>query len=157
MKANPATVTAMAAVPERCYFGDYPTLSETAAVYGRKTAVQWLSAQLTAASAFCGARNMTAGQIDTLAQMIHSEYCWLRITEVMLFLYKWMTGKYGEQYGSVDPQSIMRALATFVNNDRATAYDIRERERQRTLNEQYARNAVPMPDYVKQTINRVRK
>lgn len=130
-KVNPAVQTAFARHPDSCYFGDYPTLGQLNAAYGRTMASQWLVAQLTNLSEFSGARDVTANQLEDLSRIVAQEYHWLKITELLLFFYRFKTGRYGRFYGSVDPLVITTALREFVGERNAayTRHEQQERER----------------------------
>lgn len=134
-KVNPDVQTAFARHPESCYFGDYPTLSELNNAYGRTMASQWLVAQLTNLSEFSGARDVTAHQLEELSRIVAQEYHWLKITELLLFFYKFKTGCYGRFYGSVDPLAITTALREFVGG-RNTAYARHEQEERERIEEE---------------------
>lgn len=134
-KVNPDVQTTFARHPDSCYFGDYPTLSELNSAYGRTMASQWLVAQLTNLSEFSGARDVTAMQLEELARIVAQEYHWLKITELLLFFYRFKTGSYGRFYGSVDPLVITTALREFVR-DRNTAYSRHEQEERERMEEE---------------------
>ena len=127
MKCNPGVQTTFASHPETCYFGDYPTLAELNAAYGRTMASQWLLPQIANLSEFSGARDVTEVQQEELSRIIAQEYHWLKITELLLFFYKFKTGCYGRFYGAVDPLAITTALREFIR-DRSTAYAKHEQE-----------------------------
>lgn len=134
-KVNPDVQTAFARHPERCYFGDYPTLSELNNAYGRTMASQWLVAQLTNLSEFSGARDVTAPQLEELSRIVAQEYHWLKITELLLFFYKFKTGSYGRFYGVVDPLVITTALREFLA-ERNAAYARHENAERERLKEE---------------------
>ena len=134
-KVSPAVQTAFARHPDSCYFGDYPTLGQLNAAYGRTMASQWLVAQLTNLSEFSGARDVTANQLEDLSRIVAQEYHWLKITELLLFFYKFKTGRYGRFYGSVDPLVITTALREFVG-ERNAAYARHEQQERERIEEE---------------------
>ena len=134
-KVSPSVQTTFARHPDSCYFGDYPTLAELNNAYGRTMASQWLVAQLTNLSEFSGARDVTAHQLEDLSRIVAQEYHWLKITELLLFFYKFKTGSYGRFYGAVDPLVITTALREFIG-DRNTAYARHEQEERERLEEE---------------------
>lgn len=140
-KANPSVQTAFASRPDSCYFGDYPTLGELNAAYGKTMAAQWLVAQLTNLSEFSGARDVTVLQLEELSRVVAQEYHWLKITELMLFFYRFKTGRYGRFYGSVDPLVVTTALREFLA-ERNAAY-ARHEQLERERKEEEERKAHP--------------
>lgn len=134
-KVSPAVQTAFARHPDSCYFGDYPTLEQLNAAYGRTMASQWLVAQLTNLSEFSGARDVTANQLEDLSRIVAQEYHWLKITELLLFFYRFKTGRYGRFYGSVDPLVITTALREFVG-ERNAAYARHEQQERERIEEE---------------------
>ena len=131
LKCNPGVQTTFARRPDACYFGDYPTLAELNAAYGRTMASQWLLPQIANLSEFSGARDVTEVQQEELSRIIAQEYHWLKVTELLLFFYKFKTGCYGRFYGAVDPLVITTALREFVGERNAayTRHEQQERER----------------------------
>lgn len=113
---------------DRCYFGKAPTMGQVNTAYGKKTAQEWLTVQLADLSEFSGAKEkITARQIKQLADIIATDYHWLKVSEVMLFFRKFKRGEYGKFYGAVDPLTITTALREF-QRDRNTAYFRHEQE-----------------------------
>lgn len=160
VRANPDTVPAMARHEEECWFGTSPTLSEVSAVYPANQtqggavsgAVVWLCPQLTRLSLFSGAQNMTPAQVKDLAETIAAEFHYLKITELMLFFHRFKSGRYGRFYGSADPLVITTALREFCR-ERGEAIAERDRKVRQAEREEWARRAVPMPDYVRRTLD----
>lgn len=114
--------------PERCYFGQAPTMGMVNTAYGKGTAQEWLTYQLTDLSEFSGAKEkITANQIKQLADIIATDYHWLKVSEVMLFFRQFKRGEYGKFYGAVDPLTITTALREFLR-DRNDAYARHEQE-----------------------------
>ena len=158
-RANPDTVPAMARHEDECWFGTSPTLSEVSAVYPANQtqggavsgAVVWLCPQLTRLSLFSGAQNMTPAQVKDLAETIAAEFHYLKITELMLFFHRFKSGRYGRFYGSADPLVITTALREFCR-ERGEAIAERDRKVRQAEREEWARRAVPMPDYVRRTL-----
>lgn len=130
-KCSPSVQTAFARNPKVCYFGNYPTLADINMAYGNTMAAQWLIPQLYDLSQFSGANNITASQLEELARIIATEYPWLKVTELLLFFYKFKTGRYGKFYGAVDPLVITTAIREFVidRRDAYTQHELEERQR----------------------------
>ncbi len=130
VKVNPDAQIAFAAKPKAAILGDYPTLRDIDSGYGKDFSVEWLLPQIADQALFTGAKNLTAQQQLGLARVISTEYKYLKITEMLLFFYKFKTGKYGRFYGTVDPMVITSALQQFVK-DRNTMIDYYDLEKKR--------------------------
>ncbi len=127
---------------ERCYFGTAPTMGMVNTAYGKKTAQEWLTAQLADLSEFSGARDKITGrQIKQLADIIATDYHWLKISEIMLFFRKFKRGEYGKFYGAVDPLTITQGIQEFLR-DRSEAWAKRDqKEMEARQAEEQARRA----------------
>ena len=132
-KVNPKTQVSFAANPQKAVMGDYPTLTDICIAYGKTFAEQWLYPQITDLTIFTGARNLNKEQVRELASVIAIEYRYLKVTELLIFFYRFKTGHYGRFYGSVDPMVITCALREFVK-ERNEFIDTFERE-QRDMQE----------------------
>lgn len=130
-----------------CYFGDIPTLSQINEAYGRHTAVMWLVPQLYDLSEYCGCREKLQGKpLEQCADIIASEYHYLKVTELMLFFHRFKVGKYGRFYGSVDPLVITTALRDFIT-ERAIAYETHENQQNQARMEEYKAKAISYEEY----------
>lgn len=109
------------------FMGDYPTLTDIRLTFGGRSDEMWLLPQIANISAFSGAKLLDGSQQQYLAQLIATEYHYLKITELLLFFYKFACGEYGKFYGSVDPMVIMQALHWF-REERAQHIDRFEQE-----------------------------
>lgn len=113
--------------PDYCFFAEFPTLAKVRAVLGNNAPVAWLVPQLLDLSEFCGCKDkLTTRQMEQLASIMANEFYWLKISELMLFFYKFKAGCYGKFYGAVDPMTIMCTLREFVREERNAAYARRE-------------------------------
>lgn len=75
----------------------------------------WLMTQLYNLSEFCGCRNKLGdNQLEDCATLIAQNYYYLKVSELMLFFYRFKLGMYGKMYGSVDPLVIMTAIRDFI-------------------------------------------
>lgn len=127
---NPDYQREIVGLPEKCFFGDYPTLAQIVC-YGKNMAVVWLVPQLFNLSEYCGCKEkMTAKQIEECAFTISTEFHYLKVSEFMLFFHRFKSGRYGRFYGSVDPLVIMTSLREFLK-ERGTAYDEHYQEAKR--------------------------
>ncbi len=129
---------------ERAAFvGDYPTLTDIRLTFGGRSDEMWLLPQIANISAFSGAKLLDSGQQQYLAQLIATEYHYLKITELLLFFYKFACGEYGKFYGSVDPMVVMQALHWFQEY-RASSIDRYEQEDQERAEAEYNRQHPPL-------------
>ena len=124
---NPSYQDKICKNPEHCFFAEYPTLGKVRAVLGDYAPEMWLVPQLLDLSEFCGCKDkLTTRQMEQLAGIMAGEFYWLKISELMLFFYKFKAGCYGKFYGAVDPMTIMCTLREFVRDERNAAYARRE-------------------------------
>lgn len=99
---------------DRCFLADYPTLAEVRNAYGTSAAQMWLVPQLINLSEFCGCREkFTEDQLENCADIIAQTHYDLKVSELMLFFFRFKAGRYGRFYGSVDPMVITTALWQF--------------------------------------------
>lgn len=118
---------------ERAYNGTAPSLAVVKSAYSYDIAVVWIMAQLENLNDFCGVKEkMNTEQMECVADLVLSEYFYLKITELMLFFYRFKCGKYGEFYGVVDPQKVMIALGKFDKENYAekVRFDKAQREKE---------------------------
>ena len=113
--------------------GDYPTLTEVNMAYGASAAEKWLMLQVASLALYTGAKNLDKYQMNSIASVIATEYRHLKVTELLLFFYRFKAGHYGHFYGSVDPMVITCALRDFMDerNDMLSRYEQEQRERER--------------------------
>lgn len=116
---------------ELCHFGDFPTLAEVGRSLGGGTPKAWLVPQLANLSEFCGCKNkITPQQTRELAAIIAQEYFFLKVSEVMLFFYRFKAGEYGRFYGNIDPMVITCALREFLRDRSEAIFRHEDRRRQ---------------------------
>lgn len=107
-----------------CYFGDYPTLRELNGTYTPRTAQAWLVPQLVDLSEYCGVKEkFTTNQLSQCSDIIASDYSYLKVSEIMLFLARFKRCCYGRFYGSVDPLVIIEALKEFCRERNIAYYE----------------------------------
>lgn len=138
-----------AEITNLCLFSPSPTLSDLNAIYGKNVPIAWLMAQLFSLSEFCGAKDkMSEDKAEQTAFIIASSHFYLKVTELLLFFHKMKAGDYGQFYGVIDPQVIIRAINTFIMQDRNPAID-REESRIRLIQrEEERQNAVTYEEYL---------
>ena len=129
MTFNPDLQRVVADNEQRAILGTAPMLCVLDAAYGDGSAVTWLIPQLHNLCAAVGVKTkLDDAQLAQLARMIRTEFGYLKVTEVMLFLYRIKGGHYGEFYGSVDIQRVMRALRGKFTDERANVIKAQEEE-----------------------------
>lgn len=112
---------------ERCCCGKAPTLGDIARIYGNGAPKKWIVEQLYDMIEYCGCKDkFTDNQYYTLAGMIYDTFFFLKVTEIMLFMYLFKMGKYGHFYGYTDPMTIFQALDCFNKNERREIIDQKE-------------------------------
>ena len=151
-RVNPDTQASFALHPVKAVTGDYPTLSELCDCYGKEAASAWLVPQLADMTMFTGAQNLKEKQQEQLADILAVEGRELKVTELMLFFYRFKTGRYGRFYGTVDPMVVTTALQDFIrerneiirnNQDEVAAqWDEQARKRWATMADEIGK-AVP--------------
>ena len=127
---------------DRALFGKAPMLCTIDAAYGEGSATQWLIPQLYNMCVAVGVKTkLDDVQLIQLAEMIRSEFGNLKVSEVMLFLWRYKAGHYGELYGAVDPVRIMRALRGRFSDERARRIAQHERMEHERERKQWAKEA----------------
>lgn len=92
-----------------------PTLADIRQCYGTQAAVAWLGTQLQSISEFSGAKaKLTPRQTDDTAMAFLTRYYYLKVTEFLLFFFRFKCGDYGLFYGAVDPMVMLSAFRTFL-------------------------------------------
>lgn len=127
---NPDTQVFFGRNTEAAVMGDYPTLNDINAAYGKDFAVDWLMPQIASIATHTGAKNLTIDQAHELARIIAAEYHYFKITELLMFFYRFKAGHYGRFYGSVDPMVITCAIREFKRerNELIGIYEQQKRE-----------------------------
>lgn len=132
--------------PDLCFFGDFPTLSQIKA-YGINFAGTWLLPQLYNLSEYCGCKEKLQGKpIEDCADVIASEFHYLKISEMMLFFYRFKSGRYGKFYGSVDPLVITTSIRDFLK-ERIYAYEQHDKREREWKEMESRKNYVSWKDY----------
>ena len=127
---------------ELCIMGDFPTLEELKGEYNSMMPTVWLLPQLQNLSKFCGVKDkLDNKQLEQCAFIIATEYSYMKVSELMLFFYRFKSGQYGKFYGNVDPLVITTALRDFAA-DRNVEQDHYEEVRRKKELEEYMKHAV---------------
>lgn len=143
---NPIHQAHYCAYPSKCYFGKAPTLAELDRKYGRGTAAMWLVPQIYNLSEYSSAKKMEGGIAQELARVIAANYHFLKVTEMMLFFFRFKNSDYEQFYGSVDALAITRSLKQFLD-DRAAAYERAAGEAEKRRCEENRKKAVTREQY----------
>lgn len=140
-----------------CIDGDYPTLALVGAKFSRKVVVAWLVQHLFNLSEFCGCKEkLSNDMMDELGFIIMNEFYYLKMTELMLFFYRFKLGEYGKFYGSVDPMVILSSLRQFVTW-RNVQIDRYGNERKQQQMEEWRKTAISREEYEKRLKNEKHK
>lgn len=122
--------------------GEYPTLNDVALAYGRTAPIQWLIAQLTNLSEFCGVKDkLTGDQTEELAWLLKGQYGYYKVTQFLVFFHDFKLGRFGKFFGAVDPLVITSAIKEF-DKERAMLLSKLEREEEDKRLREDAKNAL---------------
>lgn len=81
--------------PDKCHFGNSPTLSQLNACYGETAAEAWLVPQLYELSEFEGLKGQAdRHQLAKTAKIVSTEFYFLKTDELLLFFYRFSAGRY---------------------------------------------------------------
>lgn len=134
-----------------CILGEFPTLAEVKTAYGQNAPVAWMIPQLYSLSEYCGCRDKLQGKpLEECAFVISSEFYNLKVSEIMLFIHMFKSGKYGRFYGSIDPLVITTSLRQFVK-DRNKAIDRYAQERKELEDEEAKKDVITWEQFCKET------
>lgn len=148
---NPSTQLEICTDVRDCFLGEHPTLGLLRTAYGNEAATMWLIPQLYNLSEYCGVKNKLEGTpLMECASIIGNTYSYLKVSEIMLFFYRFKSGRYGRFYGNVDPMIITSSLQLFVN-ERNTFYDKIENEKREKEMEESRRNAITYEEYCRRS------
>lgn len=121
-----------------------PTLGMVEAGYGIKAAVGWLAMQLMNANRLLGlseARRLDGTQCMSLAAGIIKEWPSLKVSELWVFLRRWLTGGMGKKvYGAVDPTELGGDIGRFIARRR----EMEGRKRRKEETERAARESAEL-------------
>ncbi len=141
---------------DECLFGNYPTLGKLT-WYGKNMPKAWMLAQLTDLSEYCGCKDKLEGKaLEHCAEIITLRYNYLKISEIMLFIFRFKAGDYGKFYGSVDPLTITTSLNRFII-DRNILIDKYNSELQEKRIEEGKKGCISYEEYLRQKAEREKK
>lgn len=149
----PSKQTDFCTFPERCVSGTAKELSKINSEYAKGIAQLWLVGQLFDLSEYFGGKGkFTPMQLQETAKMLYASYPYLKITEFMLFFFRFKQGAYGEFFGSADPIKLMSGLKLFLR-ERATIIDHLEDEKRKAEREKHAKEVVSYEEYLRMKAN----
>jgi hypothetical protein len=133
---------------DECLFGNYPTLGKLT-WYGKNMPKAWMLAQLTDLSEYCGCKDKLEGRaLEHCAEIITQRYDYLKISEIMLFIFRFKAGDYGKFYGSVDPLTITTSLNRFII-DRNILIDKHEQKQRELRDAEDKKNCISYAEYLR--------
>lgn len=131
-----------------CFFGNFPTLADLNQLFGSNMASAWLIPQLLNLSEFCGCKDKLQGySLKECAIIIAQNFYYLKISELMLFFYRFKLGRYGKFYGVVDPLTITSSLQEFLRERNIALFE-KESELNFQQLEEDKKNAITYEEYL---------
>lgn len=110
---NPVCQVSYGADERSALMQDSSAVSILDAAYGSGSSASWLAEHIGELNTFSGSKNMDDEQVKDLARMIAAEYKDMKLSEIMLFFYRFKMGRFGKFYGKADPMVITCALKDF--------------------------------------------
>lgn len=111
----------------RCFLDAYPTLAQVNETYEKDVAQKWLVKQLRALCDYLGyEKTLDKTQMTELPDHIFMRFHWLKVSEVMLFLWLFKEEEFCEHFGKVEPAKIVSALQDFVGEEGYRTKKIKE-------------------------------
>ena len=103
--------------PTKNYKPEAPSLNVMDIAFGENTSLKWLEKNIEILDAIAGTKvKMNTLQVTATALTLYSKFTEYRLNvrEILLFLFKFMSGDYGTFYGAVDPMKIGEAATQFL-------------------------------------------
>ena len=143
---------------ERSFSGDAPSIALLRNTYTDRQVRVWVLAQLENLNQYAGTKNkMNSDQMTMLAEIIITEYFYLKASELLLFFFQFKAGKYGELYGSVDPLRISSALIEFAAYRSDMIFRIEQKQKEEQRLGQHKKNAITRQQYLKLKFKRSKR
>lgn len=121
----------------RCHHGNAPTLKECCTNFGRGTVMSVVRAFLDQFVELVGCpQKPNNQQLNTICFHVATRFGYLKITELMLFFYRLMSGQYGKFYNRIEIPDILVPLAqwnkecTSIKQQRADSEEQARREQE---------------------------
>lgn len=139
---------------ERAFMGDAPTIGLLNRTYTPRQVRTWLIVQFENLNDYVGTKNkIEPNQMQMLAEVVTTEFYFLKASELLLFFHQFKAGKYGELYGSVDPLRITSALQSFCvyRREKLSVYErVASEEKREQSERERLKNAISYEDYKQQ-------
>lgn len=84
-----------------------------------------------------------------LAELIVTDYYYLKLTELMMFFHRFKASRYGQFYGNISPMTITNALRAFMR-ERMDVYCKHEEKEQRKRREESLARSISWEEYCQQ-------
>lgn len=156
---NPNNSPKFAQYPSRCITGTAPTLVDLNNAYGSTSHIQWLIAQLATFQEGINTPNkMTPQQLSMLAQTMATDFFFLKLSEVMLFLARLAGGSYDVDFhGYVSPDAIIDALKNRFMPYRASVLeDMYKRDREEKEREEAEKGSMTWEEFCMKNFGEIR-
>lgn len=104
--------------PTKNYKPEAPSLNVMDIAFGENASLKWLEKNIEILDAIAGTKvKMNTLQVTATALTLYSKFTEYRLNvrEILLFLFKFMSGDYGTFYGAVDPMKIGEAAGQFLS------------------------------------------
>ena len=139
-------VLEICAVPDDCWFGDYPTLKDLSERFSKGKALGFIASLLymTNEATNYGTK-LNGTQISMLSKMVFEKYSYLKTTELMMF-FRWLfwCAQKDTFYGAIESETVIYLLTKFVREKRGNAIAQHEKA---LLNERLEREKVCSIDW----------
>lgn len=131
--------------------GAAPKLKEMKQAFGDKVPRLILRAWIDSMDDFYGKGQLTESQQKELAALIYSEYPYLRLSEIAVFIREFKLGKFRQFYGQIDPQAILVSLREFnrLRNEAIARYEREKAAAKREAEEADKKNRMSLSQFLK--------
>ena len=120
---------------EQCHAGTAPTLYALNETYGAAFRI-WLVDLVAYIALMSGTRDKLTAQQEVFVQKLFLDKGYIKISELLLFVSRYIAGDYGQTFGYIDPQRIGVAFGTFLGERREAITKIENAQRQRERDKQ---------------------
>lgn len=114
---------------EQCHAGTAPTLYALNETYGAAFRI-WLVDLVAYIALMSGTRDKLTAQQEVFVQKLFLDKGYIKISELLLFVSRYIAGDYGQPFGYIDPQRIGVAFGTFLQERRDAITRIENAKRQ---------------------------
>lgn len=147
---NPSAQQYCAEHTDRVFNGNAPSMVVMDTAYGKDAATRWMLPQLLNLALYCGVKEkLDVEQATELARIIRTEFGYLNAAELMLFFYRFKSGRYGRFYGAVDPLEIMIALREHFIPERNQKISELENRAEAKRAEEHRKDVITYEEYVR--------